>query len=135
MATIYKEIHLKADPQAVWDAIRDFGSVHTRLARDFVTHTTREDGVRTVTFANGVVARERLVGTDDRTRRLAYTVLDGAAAHHNASFQVFDAPDGGTRLVWITDVLPDDVRAVIAPMVDEGSKAIQRTLEQAADRD
>jgi hypothetical protein len=37
-------------------------------------------------------------------------------------------PDGGSRLVWITDVLPDEVAPIVEGMVEQGSVAIARTL-------
>ena len=49
----------------VWDALRDVGALHTRLAVGFVTDGRMEPGARVVTFANGVVARELIVAVDD----------------------------------------------------------------------
>ena len=53
MATIRKEMTLRANPALVWDAVRDVGAIHTRLAPDFVTDVKLEDDARIVTFANG----------------------------------------------------------------------------------
>ena len=36
MASIHKDISIDASPADVWDAVRDFGAVHTRLAPGFV---------------------------------------------------------------------------------------------------
>ena len=130
MATIFKEFEIAASPEFVWAAIRDVGAVHTRLAKGFVTDTTLADGVRTVTFANGFVVSEKIVTIDDERRRLAYTSVGGKASHHNAYFQVF-ATATGTRLQWVTDLLPDDAREPISQMVEAGSTAIRETLEQA----
>ena len=66
MATIRKEMTLRANPAQVWDAVRDVGAIHTRLAPDFVTDVKLEGGARIVTFANGKVAKELIV---DRRRR------------------------------------------------------------------
>ncbi len=131
MATIYKEFMVNAPPQFVWEAVRDVGAVHTRLAQGFVTNTVLAGDTRTVTFANGFVAREQIITIDDDRRRLAYTSVGGRASHHNAYFQVLVAPDGMTRLLWVTDFLPEEVRGPIAEMVEMGSAAIQRTLEQS----
>lgn len=128
MATIRKELTLSASPAQVWDVIRDVGAIHRRLAPGFVTDVRLEDGARVVTFVNGVVARELIVSVEEDLRRLVWSVVGGRATHHNSSFQVFPGPKGGTQLVWITDVLPDAVAAPLGAMVEEGSKAIQRTL-------
>lgn len=129
MATIRKDIPLKAPAARVWDVIRDVGAIHTRLAPGFVVDTRMEEGARVVTFANGLVARELIVTVDDDAKRLVYSVVGGAATHHNASFQVIPTADGQTSLVWITDVLPDNVATPLGAMVDAGSTVIQRTLD------
>ena len=131
MATIRKDIPLKAPAARVWDVIRDVGAVHTRLAPGFVVDTRIEEGARVVTFANGLVARELIVTVDDEAKRLVYSVVGGAATHHNASFQVIPTAEGRTSLVWITDVLPDHVATPLGAMVDAGSTVIQRTLDEA----
>jgi hypothetical protein len=128
VATIRKELTLGRSPAEVWDAIRDVGAIHRRLAPGFVTDTRLEEGARVVTFANGVVARELIVSVEEDQRRLVWSVVGGRATHHNSSFQVFPGANGGTRLVWITDVLPDAVAAPLGAMVEEGSKAIERKL-------
>lgn len=58
MATIRREIALKATVEQVWDVLRDIGALHTRLVPGFVVDTKLEPGARVVTFANGRVARE-----------------------------------------------------------------------------
>lgn len=131
MATIYKEFAVQADAARVWEALRDFGAVHTRLAPGFLTACELDgQGARIVHFANGLVARELLVGIDDTHRRLAYTVTDGKATHHQASAQVFADGEGRSRFVWITDVLPDGLAAYVEPMMDKGGEAMKKTLEQ-----
>src|SRR5262249_28453542 len=65
MATIRKEMVVRADAAAVWDAVRDVGALHERLVPGFVVDTKLEPGARVVTFANGMVARELIVTVDD----------------------------------------------------------------------
>jgi len=130
MASIIRQFGLAAPPAVVWDAVADFGALHTRLVPGFVTATAVDGDVRTVTFGNGMVVRERLVGMDPARRRLAYVnALDGVE-HHAASVIVEDAP-GGSRVTWITDVLPDAFETPIAEMMDAGAAAMQRTFASA----
>jgi hypothetical protein len=75
-----------------------------------------------------VVARELIVSVEEDVRRLVWSVVGGRATHHNSSFQVFPGAGGGTRLVWVTDVLPDSAAMVIGAMVEEGSRVIKTTL-------
>ena len=131
MATIYKEIVISAPVHEAWDAIRDAGEVHRRLAPGILLDARLDGDARVVTFANGLIARELLVTIDDEARRFAYASVGGRATHHNASMQVF--PHGeGTRFVWITDVLPDEIADSIRALVEQGSQIIKRTLEGAS---
>ena len=54
MATVRKELVTPARPGLVWEAIRDFGALHTRLVPGFVVDTRLEPGARIVTFGNGL---------------------------------------------------------------------------------
>jgi carbon monoxide dehydrogenase subunit G len=129
MATIRKEVLIEAPPSQVWDALRDFFEVHTRLVPGFVTACEREGpAVRKVTFFNGMTAKEQLVTCDDAAQRLVYTVVGGRATHYNASVHVFPEGAGGTRLVWIIDLLPDELAAPIGAMMDRGAAAMARQL-------
>ena len=132
MASIHREILIDALPEVVWDALRDVGAIHTRLARGFVTDVRLEDNARVVTFANGMVARELIVDLDEQARRLAWSVVGGRMTHHNASAQVFADGDGRTRFVWIADLLPHELAPAIAGMMDQGLAAVKQTLESTA---
>jgi Polyketide cyclase / dehydrase and lipid transport len=135
MACIRKEMLLDAAPETVWSAIRDVGSVHRRLAPSFVADCRLEDAgdTRVVTFANGLIARELIVDIDDGARRLVWAVVEGRPKHHNASLQVFAEGSGGSRLVWIADLLPNDLAEPIAGMMEQGMRAMKQTLERGKD--
>lgn len=129
MASIRKEIAIKAGADEVWAAVRDVGKVHERLAVGFVTDVRLEPGARVVTFANGFTVRELLVDVNDQNRRAAYAVVGSAASHHNASMQVFADGAGSCKLVWITDLLPDEIAPTFRPLIEQGAVAMKRTLE------
>jgi polyketide cyclase/dehydrase/lipid transport protein len=133
MATITKEIATRANPSIVWDAIRDIGALHTRLVPGFVTATELIPGGRRVTFGNGMVIDEPIIGSDDDQRRLAWTAVGEGLPfkHYNASVQVFDRT-GGSRVVWTADLLPDDAASTIEAMMDQGMQIMARTLDQQA---
>ncbi len=127
MATVRKELHLKASPDAVWSAFEDVGAIHERLARGFVTDTKLQPGGRLVTFANGMVAFEAVITVDAEARRLAYAVTGSPnLTHHSASFAV--TPDGtGSRVVWLADFLPDTAAGTIGGMMEAGVVAMATT--------
>ena len=132
MASIRKEIPLAARAEEVWDALRDVGAVHRRLAPGFVTDTRLDVDARIVTFANGLVARELLVDVDDKARRVAYAVVGGRLSHHHATMQVMAEGDGRCRLVWVADLLPHDMAGAIDGMMEHGSAAMKAALERMA---
>jgi len=129
VASIHREITIEASPEAVWDALRDVGAIHRRLAPGFVTDVRLEDGARVVTFGNGMTARELIIDVDDQARRLVWSVVGGPMTHHNASAQVFGDETGRSRFVWIADLLPHQLAPGIAQMIDQGLAVIKRTME------
>jgi hypothetical protein len=131
MASIRKETIIDVAPDEVWDAVRDIGAVHTRLAVGFVTDCRLDGDARIVTFANGLVAREPVVTIDDAGRRFVWSAVGGRLSHYNASAQVFDAGDGRSRFVWVADLLPNEMAGAVGTMIEQGIVAIKKTLESA----
>src|SRR5687767_15484066 len=103
MGSIRRQIVTSAGPDAVWDALRDIGALHTRLVPGFVVNTRLEPGARVVTFGNGLVVREVIVDVDDYAKRVVWSARSERLTHHNASAQVFASSAGETRVVWIAD--------------------------------
>jgi uncharacterized protein YndB with AHSA1/START domain len=130
MATIHKEVEINASPQRVWEALSDIGALHTRLAAGFVSDTRLEGNARIVTFANGMVAREEIVAVDEAARRVAWAIVGQQFHHYNGAAQLFEHA-GGTRFVWTTDLLPDELAPNVDMMMTAGLAAIKKTLEGA----
>jgi len=128
MASIQKNILIDAPAADVWDAVRDFGALHTRLAPGFVLDTKLDGDARIVTFSNGTVARELLVDCDDAKRRLAYAVISERLTQHSASIQIIADGDYRCRMIWITDVLPHEIAPYISGQMDQGALAVQAAL-------
>ncbi|MEQ8934656.1 MAG: SRPBCC family protein [Amphiplicatus sp.] len=131
-ASVRKEIVIDAPPEFVWNALRDFGALHTRLVRGFVTDTRLDGEARIVTFANGSVARELLVDIDDEAMRLVYAVDSERLIAHSASAQVFIEVGGKTRVVWMADFLPNEIEPYISGQMEIGAAAMKNTLEEDA---
>lgn len=128
MATIHKEIEIEKSAEFVWDAIRDVGAIHKRLVPGFVVDCKLEDDARVVTFANGMVARELIVSVDDETRRHSWSARTDNLIHHNASAQVFPAGPDRCRVVWIADLLPNEVAPAIGEMIQHALETMRKTL-------
>jgi hypothetical protein len=132
MASIHKDISIDAHPDDVWDAVRDFGAVHTRLAPGFVTDARLDGDARIVTFANGNVAREVLVDCDDTRRRLVYGIANERVTHYSASVQITADGEACCRMIWIVDVLPNAIAPYIDGQMELGAQAMQKALGRKA---
>jgi len=131
MATLKREIPLANRAPSVWQKLRDFGQVHTKVAPGFLTGLEMDKGDRVLTFFNGMVARERLVTLDDDDCRLVYAVVEGRASHYNAAVQVFPEGDGRSRVIWTIDVLPNELGPTIGGMMEHALPIMKKTLEAA----
>ncbi len=134
MGSVCKELAIDASAESVWDAVRDFGALHTRLVPGFVTDTQLDGSDRVVTFFSGAVQREPLVDLDDDTRRLVYCAVDSpmGASHYNASVQVFADGEHKCRLVWLVDFLPDQIAGGLDAAMERGAQTMKQTLEQGS---
>jgi len=129
MASIRKEIFVDAKPEGVWSALRDVGALHERVVPGFVVDTRLEADARIVTFGNGMVLRELIVDLDDDTRRIVWSARGGRLSHHNASVQVYADGEGKSRLVWIADLLPNELAGDIRATIDQAAAIMKPTLE------
>ena len=134
MASIRKEISTKASLADVWAALRDVGALHTRLVPGFVVDTRLEFDIRIVTFGSGMVVREQIVTVDEDERRVVWSAIDKPFTHHNASAQARANARGGTTVVWIADLLPDEAATTIASMMEQGATIMKQTLDRLADQ-
>ena len=129
MASIHKQLTLEADPAAAWAALRAVYEPHKVFAPVLIGAQLHGD-TRTVTFANGMVVRERILDVDDERRRVAYTALDGPGmAYHHASMQIVSADPARCEFVWITDFVPAELADTLRPLIEQGADALKRNLE------
>jgi carbon monoxide dehydrogenase subunit G len=131
MASVRKEFSVEAPAERVWAALADFQAVHKRLAPGFVTDSKPDgEAARIVTFANGSSAREILVNSDAKQKRLVYSVVGNERlTHHNASAQVIAEGPNKSRFVWTADFLPDALAPYIDAQMQQGGEVMKRALE------
>jgi len=135
MATIRQEIGIDRSKAFVWEVIRDVGAIHKRLVPGFVRDCKLEGDWRIVTFANGMVVRELIVDVDDKSCRHSWSARGEPLTHHNASIQVFSEGDDKCRVVWIADLLPNEVAGPIGEMIQKGLDTMKQTLQKQPDCD
>ncbi|HKY93604.1 MAG TPA: SRPBCC family protein [Nevskiaceae bacterium] len=129
MATILRSANLDCSAAQAWRVLRDVGHADDAFP-GVLTGSTMEGDVRTVVFANGFVARERIHGVCDDQRRIDYSVISGPFTEHKAYMQV--VPQGDRcRFDWVSEFEPDMLATSIEPLVDQGVAAIRRRFARA----
>ena len=69
---------------------------------------------------------------NDEARRLVWSAEGAGLTHYNASVQVFAGPGNGSRVVWIADLLPHDMKGPIEGMIEQGMAVMKKTLDGLA---
>jgi carbon monoxide dehydrogenase subunit G len=130
VVSITREILIDVPPEDAWAAIRDFGGVQ-RLVPGFLVSCLADGDARVVTFTDGRVARELLVDLDDEVRRLVYAEPGGRFITRSASLQVFAHGENHSRVVWIIDMLPNELAELIRENMHKAAIVMKQTLEDA----
>jgi polyketide cyclase/dehydrase/lipid transport protein len=131
MASIRTEFIVEADAERGWKTVGDWANGPADMARGHVVSSSADGPVRVVTFADGRIARERLVTCDDAARRIVYSVIgdDVRPEHDNAVMEIVADGEGRCRFVWSRDVLPDELAQPFLAAMREAGAVIRRTLE------
>jgi len=131
MASIRTEFVIEADAEQVWKTVGNWENGPAVMASGYVVSSRAEGRVRVVTFADGRIARERLVTRDDETRRIVYSVIGDTVRpdHDNAVMHVVADGEGRCRFVWSRDLLPDELAQPFLAAMREAGPVIKRTLE------
>ena len=132
MGSIRREAILDVPARDVWAGLREVGKAAEMFPGILTACELRRDDERVVTFANGLVVVERIIGVDDQNRRMAYSAQVDGFAHHNASMEVLPLADNMSRFIWITDFLPDDARSFAEPLIEEGIRCFEQRWKQEA---
>src|SRR4051794_33757668 len=132
MASIHNDVPLPASAPDVWDAVRDFGSLHRRLGPGFVIACTFDGDARLVTFANGSAAREVLVDCDGARQRLGFAINNGRLEAYSASAQGIAHREPNCRPVWIIDILPNELAAYVQEQTKAAVIAMHKAFPPAA---
>ena len=64
--------------------------------------------------------------------RLVYAVVSERVKQHSASIQIFADGDNRSRMVWIADVLPNEIGPYIDGQMDLGALAMQKHFRRDA---
>jgi hypothetical protein len=127
MASFRTETIIDLPAARAWARLSELHETH-RLFPGVLTACVLDGNVRTVTFADGTVVKERIVTVDGDAMRLAYTVLE-RFEHHASSMEIVPVNHGQCRFVWISDVLPDAAIGRVAGLMTKGAAALRTALD------
>ena len=71
-------------------------------------------------------------GSGDRCRARRNAVSPVRVKQHSASIQIFADGDSHSRMVWIADVLPNEIGPYIDGQMDLGAAAMQKQFRRDA---
>jgi len=126
-----QQVPCQRSPEFVRAAIKDVGSVHTRLAQGFVTATVLDGDVRTVRSANGFVAKERIVTVSDGSTCMSTRIRDYTPLLKEAIAQARAA--GFETAADDLDKAAFSAFTTASEMLQEHGLAIKRFLEATHD--
>ena len=75
-----------------------------------------------------------IVDINDESRRIVWSAIGGSLTHYNASAQVYVNGDQQTSVVWIADLLPNEVADQIELLMDQGIAVMKATLDQLTEK-
>ncbi len=124
MTAIVKEINLPLSADALWEKIADVGEINR--FRPLITACRLDGDTRFCTMANGAEIEEIITSIDSEHRRVGYTISKAPFPFdfHSGSMQV-TPDDDGSRLVWITDIKPDELAGQLGPLLDQAVQGIK----------
>jgi hypothetical protein len=130
MPSIHSQVLLDVGLDVAWDELRKVGEAHKLFAPVLVDSRVHGE-TRTLRFADGHILHERILDIDEARRRVSYTATDAPGlTFHHASMQIADAGPGRCLFIWVTDFLPAEMHARLAPLIEQGTRALKANLER-----
>jgi hypothetical protein len=128
MPSIHRSFTVAVGPDEAWRRIADVGAVAQLL--DFLGEVTLDGDRRTCSLGEMGALDERILDIDHEHRRVAYTIVDAPMpfTHHSAGMSVDVAPDGATRVRWITDFSPAELQPQVEGLIDQGVASMTTAL-------
>lgn len=105
---VEEKIDISAPPAAVWDVIKDFGTMHTWCPK--VVSETSQGGnekgaTRELKLASGRSIKEELKSYDAEKRSYSYKITevdpaDMPVANYSSTIEIKDGASGGSTVEW-----------------------------------
>lgn len=130
MATIRHHVEIDRKPDEVWALVTD-SNAWTQWFPGMESVTVSDDGTsRTVALGPGLELVEDIVTNDAELRRFQYRISGGPmpVEYHLGTIDVLPS-GGGTLVVYSTEVLPGDAKAMMDPAIQAGAEGLKAHCE------
>lgn len=127
MTTIRKTIDIKADIDSVWAKISDIGGISNLIG--FLQDSEFSGDERVCTLKDGGKLVESIISVDADLHRVMYSITASPLnmSFHVASMELEQTPTG-VRLIWTTDLQPEQAAEQFEPLMDMACTDMQSTL-------
>ncbi len=128
MTTIRKTIDIKADIGSVWAKISDIGGISNLIG--FLQDSELSGDERVCTLKDGGKLVESIISVDADLHRVMYSITASPLnmSFHVASMELEPTPTGA-RLIWTTDLQPEQAAEQFEPLLDMACADMQSTLQ------
>ena len=129
MATIRHHAQIERSPDDVWKSVTDSAAWPSWFPGMDAAVVDDDGAGRTVTVG-GMELPEDIVTNDDALRRFQYRIRPGLMPleYHLGTLDVLPSGDG-SLVVYSTEVLPDDAKAILDPAIQSGVEGLKAHLE------
>ena len=127
MATTRYDAHIARTPDEVYAVIADVTAMPSWFPG--ISEARLEGDERTLKLELGIDLVEKVVTDDPVLRRYQYAIIGGVPVeHHIGTIDVL--PDGdGSRVVYGSDIRPDEMAGIVGPATEGGLAALKAMLE------
>ena len=130
MAKAETDISIDRSADDVWKLVRDFGGLAAWMPG---VETCEVDGdIRTIGMM-GISVKEKLVSLDENTRTLQYSIVESPMDNlkfHLVTIAV-DPLGENCEVTWTTEVEPDELMGLFAPMYESAIGEIKKKVESS----
>ena len=129
MATARYDIRINRSADDVWKVVTDAGSISEWFPG--MTASKADDKTRTITLEAGFDLDEDIVTNDSSLRRFQYAIKPGVmpVEFHLGTVDVLEDGDGASRVIYSTDIRPDDFIGLVGPATEGGLAGLKAKLE------
>lgn len=127
MATLRSHVLISRPPSEVWAAVSDAGTINEWFP--LIEKSSVAGSRRSLVLEGGTAVEEDIVTSDAELRRFQYRIVGGdiPVDTHLGTIDVIDV-DGGSLVVYSTEVTPDALDGLIGPAVADAVNGLKEKL-------